>query len=285
MKAVYIREHGGTEALEYGELPEPAAGPNDVTVKVKACGVNRLDVFTRAGVRGTRLELTEPHVLGGDVAGEVAEVGSEVTQVKRGERVVVNPRITCGECPYCVAGDEELCDKPAMLGSATNGGYAEFVKVPAINTVPLPAEMSYEEAASLPTVFMPCWQMLMRRAALKLWETVLVLSASSGVGTAAIQVAKNVIGARVLAITSTEEKARKAKELGGGRGHRVHARGYQGARNGDHGPPRRQRGSGPRRVRLLACGLGLSRVGRALRHLRRHHGVQGRASDGAAVPA
>ena len=214
MKAVYIREHGGTEALEYGELPEPAAGPNDVTVKVKACGVNRVDVFTRAGVRGTRLELTEPHVLGGDVAGEVAEVGSEVTQVKRGERVVVNPRITCGECPYCVAGDEELCDKPAMLGSATNGGYAELVKVPAINTVPLPAEMSYEEAASLPTVFMPCWQMLMRRAALKPWETVLVLSASSGVGTAAIQVAKNVIGARVLATTSTEEKARKAKELG-----------------------------------------------------------------------
>ena len=214
MKAVYIREHGGTEALEYGELPEPAAGPNDVTVKVKACGVNRVDVFTRAGVRGTRLELTEPHVLGGDVAGEVAEVGSEVTQVKRGERVVVNPRITCGECPYCVAGDEELCDKPAMLGSATNGGYAELVKVLAINTVPLPAEMSYEEAASLPTVFMPCWQMLMRRAALKPWETVLVLSASSGVGTAAIQVAKNVIGARVLATTSTEEKARKAKELG-----------------------------------------------------------------------
>ena len=82
MKAVYMREHGGIEVLEYGELPEPAVGPNDVKVRVKACGVNRVDVFTRAGVRGTRLPLTEPHTLGGDVAGEVAEVGSKVTRVK-----------------------------------------------------------------------------------------------------------------------------------------------------------------------------------------------------------
>ena len=214
MKAVYIREHGGVEVLTYGELPEPKIGPNDVKVRVRCCGVNRVDIFTRAGVRGTRLRLTQPHILGGDVAGEVVEVGSEITRVNLGERVVVNPRLTCGQCRYCVGSDEELCVSPGMLGSTTSGGYAEYVKVPAVNTVALPDSVSYEQAASFPTVFMPCWTILLRRAALKPWETVLVLSASSGVGTAAIQIAKNIVGARVITTTSTDEKARMAKELG-----------------------------------------------------------------------
>jgi NADPH:quinone reductase-like Zn-dependent oxidoreductase len=214
MKAVYITEHGGVDVLTYGDMPEPVVGPNEVKIRVRACGINRLEVFTRAGVRGTRLDLTEPHILGADVAGDVAEVGSEVTMVKPGDRVVVNPRLYCGQCQYCIAGEEELCVRPGMLGSRLSGGYAEYVKVPAVNTVALPGTISYEEAASLPTVFMPCWTMLLRRAALRPWETVLVLSASSGVGTAAIQVARHVIGARVIATTSTEEKARKARELG-----------------------------------------------------------------------
>lgn len=214
MKAVYFGEHGGTEVLTYGDRPEPTVEPNDVKVRVRACGVNRVDVFTRAGVRGTRLKLEEPHILGSDVAGDVVDVGSEVTRVAPGDRVVVNPRVTCGQCRYCVDGQEELCARPQMVGSTTNGGYAEFVKVPAVNVVALPGTLSYEEAASLPTVFIPCWSMLIRRAALKPWETVLVLSASSGVGTAAIQVAGSVIGARVIATTSTDEKAAKATELG-----------------------------------------------------------------------
>lgn len=214
MKAVYITEHGGVEVLTYGEMPEPAIGPNDVKIKVRACSLNRVDVFTRAGVRGTRLELNKPHILGVDVAGDVVEIGTEVTNVKSGDRVVVNPRVTCGQCRFCIAGEEDLCLTPAMLGSTINGGYAEYIRIPAVNTVNLPESISYSEAASLPTVFMPCWSMLVRRGALKPWETVLVLSASSGVGTAAIQVAKNVIGARVIATTSTEEKAAKATVLG-----------------------------------------------------------------------
>ena len=214
MKAVYIEEHGGVEMLTYGDLPEPPIGPNDVKVRVRACSVNRLDLFTRAGVRGTRLPLSEPHVLGGDVAGDVVEVGQEVTRVAAGNRVVVNPRLTCGQCRYCIAGEEELCLRPRMLGSTDNGGYAEYVAVQAVNTVAIPDSMSYEQAAALPTVFMPCWNMLLRRAILRPWETVLVLSASSGVGSAAIQVAKHVIGATVIATTSTPEKALKAKELG-----------------------------------------------------------------------
>ena len=214
MKAVYFTEHGGTEVLTYGELPELPIGPNEVRVRVRACALNRLDLYTRMGVRGTRMGLDQPHVLGGDSAGDVAEVGSEVTMVNVGDRVVVNPKLTCGQCQYCVAGDDELCIAPGMLGSTQNGSYAECVTIPAANAVRIPETISYEEAASLPTVFMPSWNILVRRAALKPWETVLILSASSGVGTAAIQVAKNVIGARVIATTSSPEKAKKARELG-----------------------------------------------------------------------
>ena len=166
------------------------------------------------GVRGTRLKLLEPHILGGDAAGDVVQVGRAVTGLRAGNRVVVSPRVTCGQCQYCVEGHEELCDASGRLGSTTAGSYAEYVTVPAVNAVSLPDSMSYVEAACLPTVFMPSWSILVRRAALKPSETVLVLSASSGVGTAAVQIAKNFVGATVIATTSTDEKARMASELG-----------------------------------------------------------------------
>ena len=214
MKAVYIEEHGGLDALTYGDVPEPAVGPNDVKVRVRATSINRLDLFTRAGVRGTRLQLTGPHILGGDTAGDVVETGSEVAGLAAGDRVLVNPRLTCGRCTQCAAGSDELCSSPGRIGSTTAGSYAEYVSVPAVNAVPLPDSVSYEQGASLPTVFMPSWSLLLRKADLKPWETALVLSASSGVGTAAIQVARNVVGATVIATTSTDEKARMATELG-----------------------------------------------------------------------
>ena len=212
MKAVYITEHGGVDVLTYGDLPEPTIGPNEIKVRVRACSVNRLDVFTRMGVRGTRIRFNGPHVLGGDAAGEVVEVGAEVTRVGLGDRVVVNPSVKCGQCRFCVSGEEELCLNPGM--ATASGSYAEYVKAPAHGAVRLPEHLTYEDAACLPTVFMPCWSFLLRRAALKPWETALILSASSGVGTAAIQVAKNVIGARVIATTSTDDKVRGATELG-----------------------------------------------------------------------
>jgi NADPH:quinone reductase-like Zn-dependent oxidoreductase len=214
MKAVYIEEHGGVEALTYGDLPEPEVGPNDVKVRVRATSINHLDLFTRAGVRGTRIALTGPHILGGDTAGDVVETGGEVTGLAPGDRVVVNPRLTCGRCTQCAAGTDELCASSGRIGSTTAGSYAEYVSVPAVNAVRLPDSVSYEQGASLPTVFLPSWSLLLRKAELKPWETALVLSASSGVGTAAIQVAKNVIGATVIATTSSEEKARMATELG-----------------------------------------------------------------------
>ena len=214
MKAVYITEHGGVDVLTYGDLPEPEIGASEVKIRVRACALNRLDVYTRAGVRGTRLRLNGPHVLGGDIAGEVAEVGAEVMELGTGDRVVVNPRMTCGQCTHCVAGRGEFCQRARMLGSSNSGGYAEFASVPAVNAVPLPDSLSFEQAASLPTVFLPCWNILLRRAKLQPWETVLIPSASSGVGTAAIQVAKKVVGARVIATTSTGDKVRKARDLG-----------------------------------------------------------------------
>ena len=214
MKAVYIEEQGGVEVLKYGKLPEPTISVDEIKVRVRACSINRLDLFTRAGVRGTRLDLKQPHILGGDSAGDVVSIGSEVTEVKVGDRVVLNPRSVCGKCKYCLDLKDELCTNTEMLGSTTNGSYAEYVKVKSSSAIKIPASLSYEEAASLPTVFLPGWAILIRRAALKPTETVLVLSASSGVGTAAIQIAKRLVGAKVISTTSTDEKARLALQLG-----------------------------------------------------------------------
>ena len=214
MKAVYIEAHGGPEVLTYGERPDPAVGPNDVKVKVMASALNRLDLYTRAGERGLQREFPPPLILGGDCAGEVIEAGEQVSGLKAGDRVVVNPKITCQQCPACLAGNDDLCPRPRFMGSATDGSYAEIAVMPAANAHPIADGVSYEKAAAVPTTFLPVWNMLVRRGQLTPWETVLVFSASAGVGTAAIQVAKHLIGARVIATTSTAEKAAKAKELG-----------------------------------------------------------------------
>ena len=214
MKAVYIEAHGGPEVLAYGERPEPAIQPNEVKVRVRASALNRLDLYTRAGGRGLRRDFPPPLILGGDCAGDVVEAGSQARGLKPGDRVVVNPRFSCQQCPACLAGRDDLCPHSRFLGSATDGSYAELVAVPAANAHPIAEGVSYEEAAAIPTTYLPVWNMLVRRIQLKPWETVLVLSASAGVGTAAIQVASKIIGARVIATTSTPEKAAKALELG-----------------------------------------------------------------------
>ena len=214
MKAVYFTEHGGPEVLQYGELPEPIPNGNEVKIRVKACALNRLDIYTRAGVRGMKMDLKEPHVLGGDVSGEIVEVGYHVSRVSVGDRVVVNPRMTCMQWRSCQSSRTEYCDKGGMVGSAIRGGYAEYIVVPATSVFPIPASVSYVQAASLPTVFMPSWNILIRRAELQPWEIALVPSASSGVGTAAIQVAKKIAKSEVITTTSTEEKAEKAADLG-----------------------------------------------------------------------
>jgi len=214
MNAVYIESHGGPEVLIYGERPEPSLAAGQVKVKVGASALNRLDLYTRAGERGLAREFPPSLTLGGDCAGEVVEVGGNVTGLKPGDRVAVNPKITCGQCPQCLSGRDDLCPRPKFMGSAIDGSYSELAVMPAANVHIIADGVSYENAAAVPTTFLPVWNILVRRGQLKPWETVLVLSASAGVGSAAIQVAKNVIGARVIATTSTPEKATRAKELG-----------------------------------------------------------------------
>lgn len=214
MKAAYIECHGGPEVLTYGDLPEPSPGLGQVKIRVRACSLNRLDTYVRAGSRGRRRSFPPPHIMGGDSAGEIVDVGVQVSNVKVGDRVVVNPRFGCGQCIHCMSGNDDVCPASSFLGSDLDGSYAEYVVVPVSNVHQIADHVTYEQAAAVPTTFLPVWNILVGKAELKAWETVLVLSASAGVGAAAIQVAKKVIGARVIATTSTEKKMDKARELG-----------------------------------------------------------------------
>jgi NADPH:quinone reductase-like Zn-dependent oxidoreductase len=212
MRAVYIETHGGPEVLTYGERPEPKIRLHQVKVKVRATALNRLDIYTREGGRGLRREFPPPLILGGDCSGEVVEVGNEVVGLKSGDRVAVNPLIDPSQLGSYPPGVNT--PPPQFMGSAVDGSYAEYIAVPAANAHLIAESVSYEQAAAVPTTFLPVWNLMVRRAQLKPWETVLVLSASAGVGTAAIQVTKNVVGARVIATTSTAEKAARAREVG-----------------------------------------------------------------------
>lgn len=209
MKAAFVKEPGGPEKIEYGDLPDPKPGPGEVLVRVRACALNHVDIWVRNGIPAYRTKF--PHILGSDIAGDIAE--SSDPRLKIGTPVFVNPAIACGRCPPCLAGRDNQCETFKILGAMTPGGYAELVAVPAANVFPKPDFLSYEEAAAFPLTFITAWHMLMTRAVLKAGERVLVLGASSGVGSAAIQIAK-AAGAEVLAVSSTDEKLARAKEQG-----------------------------------------------------------------------
>jgi NADPH:quinone reductase-like Zn-dependent oxidoreductase len=215
MKAIVYNEHGGPEVLECKDVPEPrlsaAADGKAVLVRIRACALNHLDLWIRRGIPGQKTPM--PHIPGSDVAGEVAAVGEGVTNVKSGDRVMLHPGISCGQCEKCLAGSDNLCRAFTVLGQGVDGGCAEFVKVPAVNCVPIPATLSWEEAAAFPLVATTAWHMVMTRAALRPAETVLVLAAGSGVGMMALQIAK-AAGARVIATAGTDAKLAKARELG-----------------------------------------------------------------------
>ena len=214
MKAVYIEAHGDVGVLQYGDRPDPDPGPSDVVVRVGASALNRLDIFTREGQRGLERDFPPPLILGGDTAGEVVATGDAVSTLSTGDRVVVNPRLACGVCQWCGSGRDDLCRRSRFLGTAMDGSYAELVVVPEVNAYKLDGGVSFADAAAVPTTYLPVWNMAVRRAALQPWETALVFSASAGVGAAAIQVFKNVVGATVIATTSTPEKAELARSLG-----------------------------------------------------------------------
>lgn len=211
MKAILFKRHGGPEVLEYTDVPPPPIAANEVLVRVRAVALNHLDLWVRRGLPGTEIPL--PHIPGSDVAGEIAKVGELVTRLKVGERVLLAPGVSCGQCAACVGGADNLCRRYTNLGYMIDGGCAEFVKAPEVNAIRIPGDLSWEEAAAVPLVFLTAWHMLVARAQLRVGEDVLVLGAGSGVGSAAIQIAK-LHGARVIAATSTPAKIKKARELG-----------------------------------------------------------------------
>jgi NADPH:quinone reductase-like Zn-dependent oxidoreductase len=211
MKAIVIRAHGGPEVLEPAELPDPTPGPGEVVVRVRACALNHLDLWSRRGLPGRSIAF--PHVLGNDVAGEVAGLGSPLEGIAPGQRVMLQPGTSCGRCPACFSGEDNSCRRYRILGYQVHGGYAELVRCPAANLIPLPEGVGFEEAAAFPLVFLTAWRMLVTRARVRRDEHVLVWAAGSGVGIAAVQIAK-LMGARVIATAGTDAKLELARQLG-----------------------------------------------------------------------
>ncbi|HJR08611.1 MAG TPA: zinc-binding dehydrogenase [Pyrinomonadaceae bacterium] len=212
MKAVIFRQHGGAEVLEYVEdAPEPRVRANEVLVEVRACALNHLDVWARKGLPG--IEIPLPHILGNDVAGVVREVGEVVDWVRAGDEVLLQPGVSCGHCAECLRGLDNLCASYDILGYRRDGGYAQFVAAPAVNVVPKPSSLSWEEAAALPLVTVTAWHMLVSRAQVQPGEDVLIHAAGSGVGSIGIQIAK-LRGARVIATAGSDEKLERARALG-----------------------------------------------------------------------
>src|ERR1700704_4735364 len=209
MKAVRIHQFGGPEVLIYEDVPDPQLRKDQVLVRVRACALNHLDVWVRKGLPGVKL----PHILGSDIAGEVVEVGEYITGFKAGQRVLLAPMHFCGRCWKCVAGLQNQCREFSVLGNAVDGGNCELIAVPAANVIPIPDHLDFNQAASVPLVFLTAWHMLVGRAGVRLGQTVLVLGASSGVGIAAIQIAK-LFHARVITTAGNEKKLEKARALG-----------------------------------------------------------------------
>lgn len=208
MNAVRFHAHGGPEVLRHEEAPDPVPAPGRAIVRVHACALNHLDLWQRRGLDRVRIPL--PHISGSDVAGVVVHDGGGA--VPPGTRVLLQPGLSCGRCSSCAAGRDNLCAEYQVLGYVSDGGYAELIGVPVANLVPIPDHIDFVEAAAFPLTFLTAWHMLKTRAALERGETVLVLAAGSGVGQAAIQIAR-LHGARVFA-TAGPDKVQRAREAG-----------------------------------------------------------------------
>jgi NADPH:quinone reductase-like Zn-dependent oxidoreductase len=211
VKAIQFQQHGGPEVLRYTDVPDPIIRPSEVLVRVRACALNHLDLWVRQGIPNVPIPL--PHIPGSDIAGEVAQIGADVTTVRVGQKAVLAPGVTCGKCAACLAGLDNRCRQFTNLGYLIDGGCAEFIRAPEVNCFPYPENLSFEQAAAVPLVFQTAWHMLLVRAELQPGDDVLILGAGSGVGSAAIQIAK-FFGARVIATAGTDEKLAKARELG-----------------------------------------------------------------------
>jgi NADPH:quinone reductase-like Zn-dependent oxidoreductase len=211
MKSVLIRQHGGPEVLEAVEMREPTPRADEVLVRVHACALNHLDLWVRQGIPGVQFPF--PHILGSDIAGEVVAVGELCARVRPGMRVLLAPGLSCRQCLRCHEGRDNECRDYRLFGAGVAGGYRELMTAPEYAVIPIPETLDYREAAAAPLVFLTAWHMLFGRAGLKAGEEVVVLAASSGVGMAAVQIAK-LFHCRVVATAGGEEKMEKARALG-----------------------------------------------------------------------
>ncbi len=211
MKAIVFHEQGGPEVLQFEDVPSPEAGPGEAVIRVLACGVNNLDLRVREGRVPAKIPL--PHISGSEAAGEIAELGTGVKGFTVGQAVAIAPYLFCGQCEFCQAGAENECMRGDILGLMSQGAYTEYVKVPASSLVPLPEGVDAVSAAAVGLAAITAWHMLIERAGLQPGEDVLVHAAGSGVGSAAIQIAK-LAGARVIATAGSQEKLLRAQGLG-----------------------------------------------------------------------
>jgi NADPH:quinone reductase-like Zn-dependent oxidoreductase len=211
MKALAFNEHGGLDTLRYQDVPDPAIGPDDVLVRVRACALNHLDLFVREGLPGFKLPL--PFWTGCDIAGDVAQVGAAVKDVAMGDRVAVNPNLHCGRCEFCMKGEHSLCVSYGILGEHVQGGLAEQVRVAGDKVLKLPEHVTYEEAAAFILVNMTAWRMLVTQARLRAGEDLLIIGVGGGVSSTAVQIGK-LCGARVWATSSSDDKLARARKLG-----------------------------------------------------------------------
>lgn len=212
MRALTLVAHGGPEQLKVQELPQPTVtSPNQVLVRVRTAALNRLDLFIAAGLPGAALQF--PHVVGSDGAGLVEQTGAAVRQFRPGERVMINPALSCGDCPACGEGEHSLCARLRVLGEHCAGTAAEFVVVPEENLVPVPSAMPWPEAAAFSLATLTAWRMLVTRARLDPGETVLIWGIGGGVSIAALQIAK-LIGARAIVTSGSDAKLEVARSLG-----------------------------------------------------------------------
>jgi NADPH:quinone reductase-like Zn-dependent oxidoreductase len=211
MKAFQLVAHGRPGTFRLGDVPAPQPGADEVLVRVRACGLNHLDLWLEEA--GLPLKVELPRVPGGEVSGEIAVLGANVTGWRAGERVAVQSNLFCGRCEFCARGEESLCLNGRLLGVHGDGGFAELVCVPASALVRLPDAVSFADSAALTLAGSTAMHMLTDRTTVKAGDWVLVIGASSGVGSAAIQIARG-LGARVIATGSTPAKRELALRLG-----------------------------------------------------------------------
>jgi len=211
LKAAYFKEHGGSDKIVYGDYKDPVADGQHAVVRVRACALNQVDMLLLDG----RFPPPEglPHVNGCEVAGTIEGLDKGVGLLELGQRVVVFPGFSCGTCEFCLRGERTVCLRYGYLGAHKDGGYAELVRVPAANCLALPEAISFEAGAALPLAFLTSWHALVAKAELKPGQTVLVQAAGSGVGSAAIQIAR-LMGARVMTTVGSDDKIAFAKSLG-----------------------------------------------------------------------